>query len=229
MCSSDLHLATEAWVRDVLGQRRGVNVTTRDGDLAEEVTRIIRSLEGADLIVLGGQTGHNAELVTSLVIETKTAVLIGRGATSTETILAATNLERKECPELRSAARLTPQIDGELMAIHNVPPAYFTPERMWTLGVTPDVVQQACASKLEHAAARIGVPIEAVVCSESETKVAILSRARERDVDVIVIGLQCDQASDEGHPHALVREILQEAQRSVLVTPVIQSRRVPAS
>ncbi|MBK9071748.1 MAG: hypothetical protein IPL79_12210 [Myxococcales bacterium] len=172
--------ATEAWVRDVLGQRRGVNVTTRDGDLAEEVTRIIRSLEGADLIVLGGQTGRNAELVTSLVIETKTAVLIGRGATSTETILAATNLERKECPELRSAARLTPQIDGELMAIHNVPPAYFTPERMWTLGVTPDVVKQACASKLEHAAARIGVPIEAVVCSESETKVAILSRARTR-------------------------------------------------
>lgn len=221
--------ATEAWVRDVLGQRRGVNVTTRFGDLGEEVIRLIRSLDGADLIVVGSETGRKAELITRLVQETQTPVLVGRGATSTETILAATDLKRKEYPELRSAARFTTRVDGELMAIHNVPPAYFTPERLWTLGVTPEVVLEACETKLEHAAEKIGVPIEAVVCSEPETKVAILAEARERDVDVIVIGLQCDQGPDTAHHHALVKEILVEAQRSVLVTPVFKSRLGPAA
>ncbi|WP_240807846.1 universal stress protein [Polyangium spumosum] len=211
---------TRAWCDAVLPEPLpSGHIQVRSGDFIEEVVSEARAL-GAALIVLPPDEGHSGSRVTAISTRANVPVLVARPSTGVETILAATDLQDHELPVLRRAASFARRLGTEVVLVHNVPPTPVVPA--WKSFFAHD--RSALFSRLARlrkAATSVDVDsTDAVVKRDASAVDAILAAAREKDVDIVVVGTRARRPGISTHVSSVASRIVERARRSVLVTPV---------
>lgn len=213
------------WFAEVAGEPLVESrLRIRFGDAVSQVPPHAAKLD-ASLIVLAPYKRRAGSLAVALANASGVPVLVAREATSSEAIVAATDLADGEYPVLRRASELCRRLQTPLVAVHNVAPL--------GLGVSfgmPSPVASAPGERavdgkralLELAAERLPVDAELVIGTDVSTTDAILHQARTRDADMIVVGTRTASWFDRVVMGSVAQEVVNQAWRSVLVLPLPQ-------
>lgn len=216
--------STRVWLESVLAEdaARVETFVIAHGDYIEQVATRAAEL-APKLIVMPAREERVGALVTSLVRATGTPVLVARDATHGESIVAATDLESVGYPVLRKAAELGRSLDAPLVAVHNLNPlaVVIGLELAWPMTVLPgDPLSDARGARLAELSSKLPGDAQAVVRQEVNPVDAILGEARERDADLVVVGTRQRGWFDRLICGSVAAQVVNRAQRSVLVTPL---------
>lgn len=198
------------------------DVILRSGDFINEVTQAAEAM-GADLIILADEEGLSGKEATRIAQQTQVPVLIARPPRASDVIVAATDLSDSRYPIIRGAARLCRQLAARLVLLHNVPPANASavmPEP-WLpvfLEDTPDL--QQVWQRLRNLADRYSPEAGAVVASQIDAADAILSAARSRDADIVVLGTRHRTWLDRLLHGSIAARVVDTVKGSVLIVPL---------
>lgn len=215
--------STQSWLQRVLADEatRVETFVIAHGDYVEQVAARAAEL-APKLIVMPAREERVGALVTSLVRATGTPVLVARDATHGESIVAATDLESVGYPVLRKAAELGRSLDAPLVAVHNLNPLAIVIglELAWPIAVLPGDLDDARSARLAELSSKLPGDAQAVVRQEVNPVDAILSEARERDADLVVVGTRQRGWFDRLICGSVAAQVVNRARRSVLVTPL---------
>jgi nucleotide-binding universal stress UspA family protein len=223
---------TRSWLEDLfLDEVRDENISVRTGPFVEQVAEHAAHV-GAELIVMPPHRGPFGNIVTTLALTAGLPVLVARGATSSDAIVAATDLEDTDYPVLRQAARLGHELDAPVIAVHNVRPVSLLlqaglawPHTMLASGSATEARRR----QLLNASRRLDLHSENVVAQQLDHAEAILHEARTRDADIVVVGSHDRGWLDRVLSASVAVAVVNRARRSVLVTPVGSSRSAHAA
>jgi len=203
--------AVSAWCRDVLGH------PVPESDVVVRAGKLVVVLAGiaierhAILLVIGSESPVERRasfgLADHLVRDTRRPVLVARPPTTSNRIVAATDLVDDTYPVLRRAASMGARFEAPVTFVSNVP----HDERTEAVGIGER------RSLLEALARSMGGGDARLIARRGAAE-AILEVAREQDADLVVVGMRDDRApTDE---RATVETIVTEARRSVFVVPL---------
>lgn len=214
---------TRAWLADVLAEDLPEDrFRVVSGDFVQQVAA--RSVElDAMLIVVPPRGGAIGGSVTELARTASVPVLVARAPTSKDSIVAATDLQDDTFPVLRDAAELGTRLDASVIPVHNVNPISLLFGFAMTVPVAVlqgEGARAAQVQRLEEASRGVGLDTEGVVSREVNPVDAILTEARARDVDLIVVGTRPRSWFDRLVTGSVAAQVVNRARRSVLVTPV---------
>lgn len=214
---------TLAWAEEVLGTTLEAGAfQLRRGPFMEQVVAHAAELD-AELIVMPPQEGRYGATVTELARISGRPVLVARRASGGDSILAASDLRDAQYPVLRKAAELGDTLDAPVLAVHNVTPVtvYVSPEIAWPVAIQSDGelagVQKAL---LDDATRRMHFHEAPIVAGEPNPVDAILEAATSHDVDLVVIGTRHRSWLERLLAASVADQVVDRAQRSVLVTPL---------
>lgn len=149
--------------------------------------------------------------VLRLAEQTGCAILIPRGHSSFDTLMAATDLQDKNMPVIRQAAQLARTLGATSIAVHSLVHA---PRASPTSPADVESRRHA----LQRITQRIDASFDAVVVHAPDAAQGILDQARARDVDLIVVGVRSER-HQSASPHTTAR-VIAGARRSVLLAPL---------
>jgi nucleotide-binding universal stress UspA family protein len=207
-----------------LGQE---DVLLRSGDFIDVVTEVAGEMD-PDLIVLADEEGLRGRQATRIARDTQTPVLIARPPRPGDVIVAATDLMDSRYPIIRGAALIGQNLASRLLLVHSVPPANATaalPEP-WLpvfLEDAPDLSQ--IFHRLRSIADRYSPEAGAIVACHSDPADAILTAARARDADLVVVGTHKRSWLDRLLHGSVASRVVEHAPGSVLVLPLDVTER----
>jgi nucleotide-binding universal stress UspA family protein len=182
-----------------------LHLCVRVGGFVQEVAQRAAELD-AMLIGLPSTKRPLAATVIRVAREADRPVVVTRGRPEFETLLAATDLEDRHVPLLRTAARLGQELDAAVVAVHGV------------LGSNAGLVSlQGIQCELEKVTRSFDAPVERVVVRSTEPAGCILEQARVRSAGLIIVGVRPHLA--RSHPSTAAK-LLRRARGPVLVTPL---------
>lgn len=216
--------STRSWLRDVLGKDAAAltHITPAHGDFIEQVARHAKRVDAA-LIVTPAREASIGAAATSLACKCNAPVLVARAAKRDQTIVAATDLQSPGYPVLRMAVALGRQLKAPLVTLHNVEPvaAVFGMDANWFLaGLSVGAARRARAPELAEVSAKLHAGALAVVRREQDLVAAILNESRARDADIVVVGARRRSWLERLRVESVATQVVDRAQRSVLVTPL---------
>lgn len=208
-------------------------ILVRRGQIAEAILETAAWLD-ATLVVVGGDDGaapgehRHGRVVTKVVRQAARPVLVARGATRSDAIVAATDFTDATFPALAQAAEISGRLEAPLTFVHNIEPfgalvagtTFGVPAML--LGVAVRDAEQQRAENLRHLAARLGQGINTVVTSQETATDAILTVARERDADMVVVGTHRRRGLRGLFGQGTAEMVATTAKRSVLAIPIAQ-------
>lgn len=185
------------------------------GDPAEELSRFARQRR-ADLLIVGGRaaaTSPTPGALTRAIIARATCPVLVCGPTRNEALVVATDLRDPAAPVVRTAARFAKGLGHSLSIVHNVTGVSL---RGITSPLPAQLAEQVVAERLDQLdrlVRQIAPQSDATLTRERTAVDAVLRVARERDVDLVIIGVRprLGMTTDA---------ILTEARRSVLTVPL---------
>ncbi|MBL0218799.1 MAG: universal stress protein [Myxococcales bacterium] len=158
---------------------------------------------GAQLIVVAPYEGCRGSLVTALATSAGVPVLVTRSSTTTNTIVAATDLREAGYPVIRCAADLATELRRSLLIVHS----------------TDRYAPPTLRGELATVGRSFGAGGDVVTMEAHDPADAIIGQARLHDADMIVIGThrvpQIGVATD-----SISQSVVCRAHRSVMVTPL---------
>jgi nucleotide-binding universal stress UspA family protein len=219
--------STRAWLSQTLHGPNTVEFELAHGDFVQQVAAYATRLD-AKLIVVAPGVGRLGRTVTALAGSAGVPVLLARQATAEETIVAATDLESLGFPVLKQAAELGRRLQAPVVALHNASPA--------SLVVGIDMVHPVAAvvrgpseakqaERLARATDQLQIEVDAVVRGALDPVEAILAEARAQDADLVVVGMRRRKWLGRWLAASVAAQIVDQARRSVLVTPLDEPRR----
>jgi nucleotide-binding universal stress UspA family protein len=211
-------------------ERRG-RVQVRTGLFVKHVADHAAALHPALIMVPPRKHGLGS-IVTTLTRTANVPVLVLRESRSERAIVAATDLEDAEYSVLRAAAELGNQLHWRVIPFHNVTPISM-PVSVETLSPITILTGSAEAEnrqiRLARASRQLQIDAPAVTASEVNPVDAILRIAQTKDAGMVVVGAR--PRSWFGHliARGVAAQVVNCAQRSVLVTPLATPRSAPAA
>jgi nucleotide-binding universal stress UspA family protein len=165
----------------------------------------------ADLVVTGRPAPRSLRSTTldDLVHSLSRALLVAELPRNQTEIVAATDFEDRRSPVVTCAAELARALSAQLTVVHNLEPGGPV------LAVPFD--RTAEAELMEELRARLGVPIRqtlGVPCDAVHTAMAVAAVARERDADLVVVGMR------PGHGRTVTRLLAEDPGGSILAIPL---------
>lgn len=215
--------SARTWIRGALGETQTVveDFTVVHGNFLGEVVQRAASLEAA-LIVVPSCEHRIGTMVTALASASGVPVLVARDSTNGETILAATDLLTEGYPVLNEAAALGLLLQAPVVAIHNVDPlsvvAIPGPTETWPMHAQRD--HEATRARLAAISGDLPVDAKPIIRQEMNPVDAILDEARDRDVDLVVVGTRRRRRFERLLAGNVATQVVNRAKRSVLVTPL---------
>jgi nucleotide-binding universal stress UspA family protein len=149
-------------------------------------------------------------------------VLASRAEGNGGAIVAATDLSKPDFPVLTKAASLATVLGKELVTVHNAGPL----SALASVVVLPNVVISGGVSegmrRESLARATTGLPVAATPAVRTEYHAAdgILKEARSRNASLIVVGTHRRSWLERALSRSVAQRVVDEARRSVLVTPM---------
>lgn len=203
--------AVGEWCSVVLGHRvPEADVVVRPGRVVNVLAGVAKERK-AILLVVGSESPDARRasfgLADRLVASTRKPVLVARPPTTSNRIVAATDLVDDTYPVLRRAASLGTRFEAPVTFVSNVP----HDERAEPTGIDER------RSLLEALARSMG-GVDALLLGRRATAQAILEVAREQDADLVVVGMRDGLARPD--ERTTVETIVTEARRSVFVVPI---------
>lgn len=193
------------------------NLVARQGSFLSTVVEVAVEY-AADLIVLPATEGKNGQQVTKLARLTQIPVLIARPTGLTETIVAASDLEDRECPILKKAYQLSQTLDAPMVLVHNVQPTLNPIDASWP----NEEALRYRKQQLEQASGVLAPNADTVVLSTLSTVEAILTVAEQKSADLIVVGAYRRGWLDKLLSSGVAAQVAEKAHNSVLVTPLFE-------
>jgi nucleotide-binding universal stress UspA family protein len=184
------------------------------GNFIDAVSLHAQELAANVIVVPGGE--QSGSTVTALARAARLPVLVVRRALQHQTVIAATDLADQGSTVLRHAGALAHRLQAAVVAVHSVAPRLRAPFRSRS---GDDVVLDAHRSKLTALAKRLHVDA-LVVASVQDPVEAILSEARARGADTVVVGTHARSRFERLIRKSVAAQIVNRARRSVLVTPL---------
>lgn len=223
---------TVAWVQSVLGRPLSEGAfEIRHGNFIEQAAEHAEALD-AEFIVLPPPAEGRGPVVTELARLAHRPVLVARAPTSSDSILAASDMRDGGTPVLASAATLGAQLDAPVVAMHNVTPVtmYVSPDVAWPVSVVSGApLAVAQQELLSNATQRLHLAEEAIVSNEPNPVDAILAAARSKDVDLVVIGTRQRSWLGRLLAPSVADDVIDRSTRSVLVTPLDGDKKPPSA
>lgn len=223
--SLEAQRTTRGWLGEVLHDDiAGDDLAVRSGTFVEQVA-IYASEIGAELIVVSPSYAALGGTVTSLAHAANTPVLVACAATTSQAIVAATDLEDADDRVIWVAAELGHKLGAPVIAMHNVNPMS-APEATSSDAQWPvTVVATGSATtermrRLSHASARLHIDTVTLVASQHSPVDAILQAAHARDADIVVVGTHVKSWLGRVLNSSIAAQLVDRARRSVLVTPL---------
>jgi nucleotide-binding universal stress UspA family protein len=225
---------TRSWLRVTLGSDDAIErLSITHGDLVEQAAAYAASVE-AQMIILPPSPRRLGRTATSLARAAQKPVLVAREHRGNPAILAATDLLTSGHPVLWKAAELGQRLRSKLVALHNVDPVGGSELVPGTLaagamtigaGAWASVHQPAASSRarleqLTRATAPLPLVAEPMVLTEPDAAGAILSQAGVLDPDCLVVGARQRNWLEDLACGSVARQVIERAQRSVLVVPI---------
>jgi nucleotide-binding universal stress UspA family protein len=218
-----IDFVTRAWLLDVLGAEQcELPLSVRPGQFVAEVAAQAAKLR-ASLVVMPPHGMNLGATVTAIAQAAGVPVLVSREASGEEAILAATNLEDLDYPVLRGAATLARRLDAPLLAVHNLAPkrkTAFTNADVPALPSAEDRGAEMRAAQLRHASEWLSPGMEVILRRDVSTVDAILEEVRRWHADLVVVGTRPHTWLADLRSSAVAPQVVERAERSVLVTPL---------
>lgn len=208
------------WCDEVLpSPERGVLV--REGMFEVVTARTARDLD-VSLIVIPPHEGNSGSRVISLVNRTGMPVLVAQPARSNEVIVAGSDLRDQRLPVVNRAAELGHRLESGLVLVHNTTtaPADLAADEEEAVH-SADLARRA--DRLRTIARQVFPRAETVVSSHASAADAILSTARRRDADLVVVGSRPRSWLDRRPRSGTALHVVSKASRSVLVLPTVMA------
>lgn len=205
-----------------IGRLRDDDVLLRSGDFPEVVIEVAGDMD-ADLIVLADEEGLSGRQATRIARDSQTPVLLARPPRPGDVVVAATDLLDSRYPIIRGAAMVGRQLASRLLLVHSVPPASNTtalPEP-WLpvfLQDAPDL--STIFHRLRDIANHYTPEAGAIVACHADPADAILTAARARDADMVVVGTHRRSWLDRLLHGSVASRVVEDAPGSVLVLPL---------
>jgi nucleotide-binding universal stress UspA family protein len=155
--------------------------------------------------------------------------LVARAAVPGQAIVAAADLARRDVPVLRKAGALSLSLGAPLIVVHNINPASsYVSSGMGAPIVcfTGEALIETRRSYLLDAARALSLQLEPVVSIERDAVDAILTTARARNADLIVVGTNPRFWVVRLLTDGIAAALVDRANRSVLVVP-LGTKRAP--
>lgn len=222
--TGEAHSRTCKWVAATLGEHVSLqNVRTQSGELVEQLSKRARELD-CQLIVLSPSLTNVGDVATSLARSANVPVLIARGHVENGAIFAASDLQDPDFRVLQCGSRLAQELGARLVTFHNVDP--LPAVNATALGVVPSITVDSVVSPtqrgncLAEASRRLSTPATPVVRSNIDPVQAILTEAKVRDADVVVVGTHYKSWWERVLSGSVARRVAARADRSVVVMPL---------
>jgi nucleotide-binding universal stress UspA family protein len=197
----------EAWLDDVLPRELVHRSRRTVGHLVQEAIKYALD-QDAQLVVLPPAVGQSGSCVSAIVAAAGVPVLVACEATGGDSIVAATDLSDPRFPVVQLATEMIDHLETTLVGVHVVE------------GETSDTAIEQRRSVMATALEPISLSHEVVIELASDPAAAVLSAARERDSDMIVVGVPSRSWLDSLLHPTVASRIVAGAGRSVLLTPI---------
>jgi nucleotide-binding universal stress UspA family protein len=213
MSNKALRMIRASCERTLPTQLANDELIIRQGAFLPTVLEVAQELS-VGMIVLPSVEGKLGHRVTKLARLSGVPVLVARRPGATDTIIAASDLNDPKYPVLSQANHLSQALDAPVVMLHNIPSSL--PESKFL-----EAYRELSARQDRLRNALPNVSHDSLVMSALHTTEAILSVARSRRADMIVVG-----AHRRGWverllaPRGVAAQIVERASRSVLVTPL---------
>ena len=197
----------EAWYGETLprGVVRGYH--HRVGHLVHEAIQHAQACN-ARIVVLPAEVARSGTCTAAISASVGVPVLVAHELTSGDAIVVATDLRDCRYPIVRQAADMLDHLETTLIGIHNI----------------DDTVTEVELARRHAALAMALEPIsishEAVIEHADDPADAVLAVARERDADLIVVGVPRRSWFDLLLHPTVASRIVANARRSVLLAPL---------
>lgn len=182
-----------------------LHLCVRLGGFVQEVAQRAAELD-AMLIGLPSTKSPLAATVIRVAREADRPVIVTRGRPDFGTLLAATDLEDRQVPLLRTAAQLGHELNATVVAVHGVLGPY-----------AGHVSLQSPQRELERVTRCFDAQVESVVVRSAEPASCILEQARARNAGLIIVGVRPHLARSRPSTAA---KLLRRARGPVLVKPL---------
>ncbi len=200
-------------------------VLVRDGDFDATVARVALEI-GADLIVLPPAEGRSGLRVTTLSAKTGAPVLVAREAKSCDVVVAATDLADDRYPVLSRAAEIAARLGTSVVLVHNISTREIDdaheggiPAR-W-IALAGEIERRR--RKLLRLGEAMAADFEPVVANRQNAAEAIIDAARERDADLIVVGMRAAVNVQGQVVAGTAAAVVESTRRSILVLPFAEA------
>ncbi|MBK7395049.1 MAG: universal stress protein [Myxococcales bacterium] len=171
---------------------------------------------GASMVVVGGRSSWRRPthrfVWTAVARERGLPILSACRRHKTGRILAATDLRDTKLPAVTAAARLAARLSVDVTLVHNEDPS---PQYSWQAQRLPLARRRTLIDLVRSQKAII----RAVLTRTSAVDEGILSTARGRDFDLIVLAAHSSSRGHTSRPLRTADRIVARAHRSVLVVP----------
>lgn len=217
---------TRAWSDSTLSESLPAGrVLVRDGDFEATVFQVAREIE-ADLIVLPPAEGRSGRRVTALSTKTGVPVLVARQPMSCDAVVAATDLADERFPVVSRAVEIAVRLCASVVLVHNVSTrevedAYEGDPRVRWVALAGAIERRR--RKLCRLGTAMATDFEPVVANRHNAAEAIVQAARERDADLIVVGVRSGPASVT-QAAGTAAAVIESTRRSILVLPFAESK-----
>lgn len=171
---------------------------------------------GARIVVLPAEVGQSGSCVSAIAASSGVPVLVARTPTSGDAIVAATSLRDPRLPVVRRAADMIDRFETTLVCVHDLEGT--------TTG--PEIERRRCL--LATALEPLAISRELVIDYEPEPADAVLAAARERDADMIVVGVPRKTWLEILQHPTVASRVVASARRSVLLVPLTSTPRTEA-
>lgn len=193
-------------------------VSIRVGDAIDELHRAYDRWRG-EILVIGGRGRPSGpppgRRTRALIARARGPVLVAGQTRSQPSVVAATDLAREEVPVVHAAARLARQLKANLTIVHNLHGVTLDGRRFPLPKMSEDRLVASRLEALETVVRNVPHVSEATFTRDSDAVQSILRVARERDVDLVVVGARPNRG-------ATIAKVLADAQRSVLTIPLLR-------
>jgi nucleotide-binding universal stress UspA family protein len=210
---------------EALRPRHGFNLKVHDGVLIDAARPLVEMWRRPLVIVAGPEIG--AEAATSLVEELATPVLVARDSRSGE-VLAATDMRSSGFPVLSVARSYAKALGRKISYLHNAKPVPVLMSDPMAGSATYTAMlklqDDVAAAKTARLRAFAKDPESSYLSRSGNAVDAILDLARFHDADLVVVGHRAQPWWLRFLRTGVARSIVEQSQRSVLVTPLLVHR-----
>jgi nucleotide-binding universal stress UspA family protein len=197
----------EGWLDRVLPANVARDYHHRAGQLVHEAVQHARA-HHARMVLLPAEACRSGSCASAIAASAEVSVLIARDPMAGDAVVAATDLRDPRYPVLAHAADVMHSAETTLVGVHDIEDSVTASELSRRKAVM--------ATALES----ISFTHEIVIGFEPEPVDAVLAAARERDADLIVVGVPPRTWTESRLHPSLAMQIVADARSSVLLIPI---------